>query len=515
MSLEQIKLCKRFRNITLDTLKEWNIKITPVIFYHLCGSNPYMSLEMIEYCVKQQLPINDPYIFSWICKTNKNMSNIIQFCLDHGCNLNGRPEKNSSTAFYDLIVSNKNELLSLEIIKLCIDKGADLNAKCHGRTPFHLLCRYSHIHPNIYPNIYHIIQYCIDKSIDLDFNCPDASNRTPFHYICINGDITIIRCLVSLTNIDIDMNVQDNKGNTPMHYICMKNLTDLNMFKNCVDNRSGNLHIQNKLGYTPIEYSHKIGYINSDMLKYLVKNGVDINRKVFWNESIFIMICRRGVAIYNSPETLFYCFKEANVKITDTLFSKIIRWLSIHKCFNLEVLKYFHENGIDLVNNCFHFIDSGKVNLEILKYLFSIGLSASNITSYSKNPCMDLQMIKYLVRTHGVILNGDNFMHLTQYFKSRQHIHNYSNMDLKSIKYFVKHGLDMKDPTVIYYIYVRYLDDKAKLYKYMKKNGVTFEMCTFINARYHNMPVETLLRQAYLLDPIIVNVNHDKDIIVL
>ena len=203
-----------------------------------------------------------------------------------------------------------------------------------------------------------------------------------------------------------------------------------------------------------------------------------------------------------------YCFTEANVKITETLYHKIIIWLCFYGCVNLEVVKYFHENGINF-SNFYILITNGIVSLEILKYLFSIGLSVSNVITFS-NRHMDLQMIKYLVRTHGVILNRDNFLKLTLYYNLT--IFNTSNMDLKAVKYFVRHGLDMKDPDVIFHIYFRYSDDnKIKLYKYIKKNGVTSEMCHLIN---EYKTTETLLRHVYFTEPIIVNINHSKDIIV-
>ncbi|MDF3047638.1 MAG: poly [ADP-ribose] polymerase tankyrase-like [Candidatus Midichloriaceae bacterium] len=97
---------------------------------------------------------------------------------------------------------------NLKIVKLLLDKGADVNAKIDGilDTPLHIATAYSHLE---------IVELLLERGADV--NAKFAVNETtPLHASAIRGNLEIFKFLYKN---GADVNAKDNKDQTPIDYI--------------------------------------------------------------------------------------------------------------------------------------------------------------------------------------------------------------------------------------------------------------------------------------------------------
>lgn len=166
-------------------------------------------------------PTGSPLHF--LCRTyylkRNRMIDLIRFFLDNGTDVNtctrGWTPLLLTCAFHD------NDDQVKDIIKLLIEKGADVNAKNEsGLYPLHFLC--STYYKNI-DDLVDVINLLIEKGADINaVNNEDGS--TPLHYLCqfygILKDRDGLMDLVNLlTKKGADTNAKNEKGETPAYFL--------------------------------------------------------------------------------------------------------------------------------------------------------------------------------------------------------------------------------------------------------------------------------------------------------
>ncbi|MGV8124932.1 MAG: ankyrin repeat domain-containing protein [Candidatus Xenobiia bacterium LiM19] len=107
---------------------------------------------------------------------------------------------------------------NIEIVKLLIEKGADVSAATNGYTALHEAAKLGHKE---------IAELLITKGADvnaktLPLNVPGdlASAYTPLHLAAESGKIEVVKVLVSNK---ADVNARDSQGKTPLSYAQDKN----------------------------------------------------------------------------------------------------------------------------------------------------------------------------------------------------------------------------------------------------------------------------------------------------
>ena len=168
----------------------------------------------------------------------------VRVLLDHGALIDNGAE-------YPLINASTNG--SLEIVKMLVEKGADVNKlDSNGNTPLSITCSNNNIA---------IINYLIDHNADVN-------QGNALYNACENGNLEVAKLL-------IEKGANVNKGpNTPLCGACEKGYYDI--VKLLIDNGAnvnrGNDH------NNPLLIACSKNYIK--IAKLLIENGADVNKQV-------------------------------------------------------------------------------------------------------------------------------------------------------------------------------------------------------------------------------------------
>ena len=196
----------------------------------------------------------------WIRNDNVEIAKLL---IDNGADVNAKTKKFFETNFgkftssptisipaqstpLDLAILNEH----IKTAKLLIDNGAYINTKKdnYGDTPLHKI------------NNIDIIKLLIDKGTDV--NVKNKIGNTPLYYA---KDLEIAKLLI---DNGADVNAKNNQGNTPLHYA-----QNLEIAKLLIDN-GADIYAKSGGGNTPLYYAKDL-----EIAKLLIDNGADVNAK--------------------------------------------------------------------------------------------------------------------------------------------------------------------------------------------------------------------------------------------
>lgn len=156
------------------------------------GNNPQICEKLINECDVMIRNKYRKYPIHYALEYNKKFPNIIKQIIHKMDNLEVKYNG-------DLPIHYAAKFQNLEIIKLLIDRGANLESKSqHKQKPIHLICEHNAKDE--------IIKYMIDvKQVDIE--SVDTFGFRPLHYICWKGSIDLIKYMIEKTkdhSIDIE-----------------------------------------------------------------------------------------------------------------------------------------------------------------------------------------------------------------------------------------------------------------------------------------------------------------------
>jgi len=185
-----------------------------------------------------------------------NNTAIAEYLIDHGAQVN-TPQDWTPLQQTPYIPNN------IEMVKLLIAKGADLNAG-----------PWTALHASINRGRRDLVDLLIQSGADV--NAKDRRGDTPLHYMVENQDPDMMKLVVA-KGIDIQPSIP--KGLTPLHYISTFNRPDsieLLLSKGTnVDERDDNYE------FTALHYAARFG--REKVAEVLIAHGADIKAKDKWS----------------------------------------------------------------------------------------------------------------------------------------------------------------------------------------------------------------------------------------
>ena len=195
------------------------------------------------------------------------------------------------------VISDRNETkIALEIAKLLIDKGADVNRKIEvgvlkGETPLdwaidwerteiaELLRKHSaksgveySIHNAAYKGNIEAVKQHIDAGEDV--NAKDRFERSPLHSAAMGTRLgarkkhnEVVELLIAK---GANVNAKDDNGSTPLHSADTKEIAELLIAK------GADLHAKNNDGWTPLHFAADG---RKEVVELLITKGADVNAK--------------------------------------------------------------------------------------------------------------------------------------------------------------------------------------------------------------------------------------------
>lgn len=186
-----------------------------------------------------------------------NKINIVNYLLNNKADIRiENKNQYNYTALEEACTSNNN----LEIVKILLDIGADINHKTLNRmTPIMIAT-------NLGQN--KIVEELINRGADVNV---DANNdSTPFSIAINKGYIEIVKLIINAPNFDI--NFLDINRNTPLMLATIKN--NFEIVKILVE-KGARINFTNNMNQTPLLYA-KISNTNNqydNIITFLEENG--------------------------------------------------------------------------------------------------------------------------------------------------------------------------------------------------------------------------------------------------
>ena len=179
---------------------------------------------------------------------------------------------------------NDSELLyystlsrSLEMVKFCVENGADVRQKCgeYRSSPLHTACSEGHLE---------IVNYLLKTSKDL-LEIRDNEDYTPLFHAVIGGHIPVVDFLVKS---GADAQATGKNGRTILHLACWKGHFDMSMY--IIEHFPRLLSIANMYRLTVAHYAAIGGSIR--LLEKLLEIGIEVKSVENTNRSVIHSACQ-------------------------------------------------------------------------------------------------------------------------------------------------------------------------------------------------------------------------------
>jgi ankyrin repeat protein len=165
--------------------------------------------------------------------------------------------QNSLNKAFSSSISSENP----ELIRLLLDAGADVNARCqtcYGRAAVQIALEYSN---------FTLFNELVAKGARIDVS--DNKGRTLLHSVATNGNISIAE---ELLKANLDINAPDEDGATPVLYAAANG--NLQLFK-LFEEKGADLEVKEKNG-SDLLFNAVTGE-NDTLVSYLISKGFYVN----------------------------------------------------------------------------------------------------------------------------------------------------------------------------------------------------------------------------------------------
>ena len=153
---------------------------------------------------------------------------------------------------------------NIEIMKLLLEKGADVNLKNKSNMTALTIA--------VISNKQNAVKILLENNADVNV-VSNLNDQTPLMFALQNKNLPIIKMLKEK---DVDIHAKDSYGNTALMNAITLNSVNMKEVKFLIAN-TDQINMFNNLGMSPLFKA--IGLDHIDLVKYLLKNGADIHLK--------------------------------------------------------------------------------------------------------------------------------------------------------------------------------------------------------------------------------------------
>ncbi|XP_061171283.1 putative ankyrin repeat protein RF_0381 [Saccostrea echinata] len=325
---------------------------------------------MLEFLIEKGLDINS---------TNKNGKTVLHQCCVKGNLYTCKYLVRTYPYLLNVVDNNGNNALhsaacrgDIDLFVFLSEKGLDIDStRNDGKNVLHICCMNGMIDMckylvNTYPHLLVV---------------KDKDGHNVLHDVAWSGNIDLLKFLLD----KLDINSARNDGKTVLHLSCRNNKID--MCKYLINTYPQLLDVTDKPGQTALHDAAFGG--NIDLLKFLLKKGLDITRTIYDGKTVLHLCCRKG-----------------KIDLCECLVK------------TYSQLPYAKDNN---GHSALHDAALGG-NVDLIRFLLERGLDINSTRNDGKTVlhlcCMNsmTDMCKYLVKMYPLLLDvsdndGENVLH--------------------------------------------------------------------------------------------------------
>ncbi len=326
--------------------------------------------------------------------------------------------------------------------------------------------------------------------------------------------VEIIKFLI---NRGLDLSIKDSIGNIPVFYC--KSSEELELFIN----KGISINYKNKNGIEDLEYIYWNNKTNESLIKKLIENGFDINKKIIDGRT-YIFYCE-SVEEFNLLRKL-----GADINVIDNEGASLVEYTikNSNKELKREMLSNYKINGIKIDDSkgehslLIEILLGDDVDYSLVKELIDMGADVNKIiikqsteNQYDYENTMESPLdvaedknlnkkIIDLLKENGaknyeddevedkknIAKYNENYYNLDKLEVENSKVKNVAskllvsyisenriNIDLKILKYLVEKGVDLignNEETIVQNLIINKADGKYEIYKYLIENGMKY-----------------------------------------
>jgi serine/threonine-protein phosphatase 6 regulatory ankyrin repeat subunit B len=449
------------------------------------------DLKVVEYLLKQKIDINTKNsggatpLITALSKTFINGSNysfeklikLVQLLLNNKADINAKngvqytalhfalvidkmnivdDQRQRKIALQEVIPKNKKECEEyLELIKLLVKNGADINAKNQvGLTPLELMVSFSHV--DLWD--YKIIRYMLEQGADC--NTKNKDGFTLFHLIVRRRDTMDAEESAEFFKLLLDYGGETDWSKvrtiTPITW-ALRMGGDFKVVKYFVDhgadvNAKDHQYKQSPLTKVINEFGRD-SEKNARIVHYLVQNGADVNEDQYTQKLPYhprpSHLCNLLRFYPDLYLVKLFIEKGADVRFKDQVEGGVLTY-ALQGNASKEVIEYLIKQGADInvkdIQGCQAIHNLSRAShVEILKLLLDLGADINAISRYAERPIHKTAESGSIEIVKAMIENGANVNVTDDTGRTPLMSLLYRRPNLDIIKLFIKHGNKAKD----------------------------------------------------------------------